>query len=93
MDIRNIQDKLRDHKELSQYEPEELNYLITSPMGKAYYEHPKETPSEKHWSDMIECKDCGKKYMRSRGTQHRRTKYHQVYEKMNKKLRDLLIND
>lgn len=45
-----------------------------------------------HWSDRLQCKICGKSYMRSTVSRHKKTKYHQMYEEMNNKLRNILID-
>lgn len=43
-------------------------------------------------NDKVECDVCGKVFTRSNRTVHNKTKYHQLYLKLNKKVRDVFIN-
>ncbi|AVL93343.1 hypothetical protein za3_3 [Zamilon virus] len=44
-----------------------------------------------HPNDVLICEFCGKTYTRSNRPKHRKTEVCQVYQKMNKKLRDIMI--
>lgn len=90
--IEDIQTNLKDQKGLSQYNVEELKY-VQKPLGKALYKHVGRPKSENkaHWNDKIICKICGGKFTRSARTGHDKTKVHQIYAKMNDKMRKLLI--
>lgn len=45
------------------------------------------------WSDRIKCDVCGKDFIRSRRCAHNKTKIHLAFEKMNKKLRKILLDN
>lgn len=78
-------------KPLAKYSVYELNE-VQKPIQKATFLHEDDKPKKKaHWSDIISCKECGKQYMRSSVSAHKKTQYHKIYEHMNKKLKKLLI--
>jgi hypothetical protein len=87
-----------NQKQIVDMTKEELNEL-RRPMAKAKYKHeqepkkrgrPKnEIPSQPN--DRITCSVCGKEYNRSGLTKHKKTKFHQDRDNLNKKLIKLLL--
>lgn len=99
MDIENI----KKVKSLAKADTEELK-KIKKPIGKAIYKQTElddnnnniknvSVKEGKLPTDIVECTICDKKYTRSNKTAHCGTKYHQLYMKMNKKLRQVLIDE
>lgn len=101
MDVKTMQDNLEEQIGLARYNVDELKYLKKSSVAKAIYTHkpkktgrPRKNEDEKtKWNDRIECTICGKTYIRSGATKHRRTEFHQAFEKMDEKLRNLTLED
>ena len=98
MQILKIQDRLNEGNGLSTYEVDELKYLDTSPIGKAIYQNKKGRPKvpeelKAKSSDRIKCEDCGKEYIRSNSTNHKKTKHHIIHDKMNKKLKKMMLDE
>lgn len=106
MNIRDIQNNLQKGKSLTQYNPEEIKYA-QKPVGKAFYKSgliendqeekidlsPKSKLNKKKSErDKIKCDICGIKYTRSNKYGHVRTKVHKLHEKMNSKLRKILLD-
>ncbi len=86
-----IQENIKE-KELINYNEDELKY-ITKPVGKAIYlgrGRPKKN-NKLHWSDIITCNICNKTFTRSARTAHNKTNHHQIYLKINEKLRKILV--
>ena len=44
------------------------------------------------WNDRVKCTICGKIVSRSNQSNHRKSNQHQIYLKMNEKIRKLLID-
>lgn len=84
-----IKKKLNEDKVLVDYDTEELKY-VQKPIGKAHFQS--EPKKKAHWSDRVKCEVCNKDFTRSARSQHKLTNHHKTYEKMNKKLRELLID-
>lgn len=75
---------------------EEFNYT-QKPLGKAIYKHsvgrPRKEPDEKTSpKDKIVCDICGRTFTRSGRTNHKRSQFHKAHEKINRKLKELLID-
>jgi|ERR1700759_5798595 len=100
MEFIKIQDNLKKGYGLNNYSIEELKYL-NKPLGKAIYTstiknkgRPRKNENEKcKPSDRIICEICNKEYTRSASFKHKSTQYHQLHERMNKKLRKVLLED
>jgi hypothetical protein len=96
MDVRKIQENIKEGKNLAEYDIDTLKY-IQKPIGKALYlnsstnEEEKEDKNKAKWNDKLKCKTCGKVTLRSNQSKHKKTKYHMAYENMNNKIRDLLL--
>jgi hypothetical protein len=95
MSYKNIHKKLKDDKNLVDYNVDELDYVM-KPLGSALYKkrgRPRMNDEDKALpSDKIKCPICSKLFTRSGRTGHNRTTYHRVHSDMNDKLRKLLIN-
>lgn len=81
-------------KELVLMDKDELKNIM-KPLEKAKYKHNVGRPKKElhtKWSDRITCKICGKEYMRSNSSSHKKTNHHKLHEQMNNKIRDILIN-
>lgn len=98
-DYLKIRKKLSEKKSLPLYEPEELKYL-DKPLGKAAYlgrktsindDERKRKGIKANWWDRIECNICGVEFTRSARSKHNRTKQHQIYKKIDKKMRKVLL--
>jgi len=89
-----IQKQVQKQKGLTQYSNEKLIY-IQKPIGKAIYkskERPKKSEENKaKWNDKVKCDRCGKEFIRSSRTTHNKTQYHKIFDKMNNKLQDFLL--
>ncbi|HLX52499.1 MAG TPA: hypothetical protein VKR58_01065 [Aquella sp.] len=94
MDYKKIREKLDKQNGLGLYDIDELNY-VQKPLGRAVYTKKKvgrpKSIKPTHWSDRIKCEVCGDEFTRSAGTLHRKTRHHQDFEKMNNKMRKILI--
>lgn len=94
--MEDIQQEVAKGKPVYKLTKEEFDYT-QKPVGKAIYKHsvgrPKKDADEKTSpKDRVECDICGKTYVRSSSTNHKRTQFHQAHVKINKKLQKLLIN-
>ncbi len=97
--IKELRDKLKNKKNLTTYDEEELKFLQTT-TGKALFNHkseeePKEKVQEKRkakWSDRIECDICGKVFTRSARSSHNITLFHRMKRDEHAKLKKLLID-
>jgi hypothetical protein len=97
MDKTKIQKNLNYGKALTLYDDDELRY-VQKPIGKAIYKNaigrPKKKEEDKaHPNDRLICDVCGNKFIRAHRSKHKKTKVHQAYEKMNKKIQKLLIEE
>ncbi len=99
--LRELRDSLREGMELCQYGAEEMKY-ITKPIGRAVYENayenkdivkPKKEKKKNNRFERIECELCGRVISKNNKAAHRKTRYHQAFEKMNKKLREFLLDE
>lgn len=96
MEIKDIQKSLKEQKGLALYDIDELKY-VQKPIGKALYTKKKigrpkkDNPSQ--WSDKIKCDVCGNEFIRSNRSNHNKTKQHQLYLKMNDKIKKLLVDN
>lgn len=93
MSIPEIQEKIKNNKSLAFYEKNELKY-VQKPLGKAIYKNNNNTKKNINCdpNDKIECPICKIIFSRSNRSKHNKTKIHQVYEKINIKLRDFIID-
>lgn len=99
MDIKEIQQNLKKGLSLTTYSEDELRY-VQKPIGKALYKstlqkrgRPRINKNDKcKPNDKVQCKICNKIYTRSGSTKHKKTQYHQLHEKMNIKLRKVLMD-
>lgn len=92
MEIREIQDRLREGNGLTSFSVEELKY-VQKPIGKQIYKNAiepviKEKPK---WDDKVTCKVCGAVTLRSNQSSHKNSKKHKLYEDINSKLRSVLL--
>lgn len=70
--------------------------MLQKPIGKATYNSAKGRPRKQikvNWNDKIKCSVCGELYTRSNSSRHKKTKIHQVYETLNKKLVKILLEN
>lgn len=94
-----VQKELRKGKPVYKLTKDEFDYT-QKPIGKAIYKHSVEMKKvgrpkkdiKASPKDRLECEICGKTYVRSSSTHHKRTQYHLAHVKINKKLRELLID-
>lgn len=99
MDIKEIQENLKKGLSLTTYSEDELRY-IQKPIGKALYNstlqkkgRPRKNENNKcKPTDKVKCKICGKIYIRCGSSRHKKTQYHQLHEKVNIKLRKILMD-
>lgn len=91
MNLNNIQDKIKYDKNICQYSVDEMRY-VQRPIGKALYVGRPATGSTAFPTDRIKCDICGKEFFRSGRANHKKTKYHLLYEGLNKKLTKILID-
>lgn len=91
IELQNIQDKIKEDKNICQYTVDEIMY-VQRPIGKALYAGRPATGSAAKATDRIKCEICGKEFYRSGRTNHKKTKHHILYEGLNKKLAKILIN-
>lgn len=100
--LRELRDSLREGREVCQYDAEEMKY-ITKPIGRAVYENAyenkdndigkeKKEKKKNNRFERIECELCGRIISKNNKAAHRKTRFHQAYEKMNKKLREFLLD-
>ncbi|HTO16891.1 MAG TPA: hypothetical protein VLZ83_14075 [Edaphocola sp.] len=94
--IMEVKNKLKEGNSIPLMSEEELKYT-QKPIGKAIYKRaigrPKKPDNEKaRPGDRVICEICGGNFKRSHRSAHNKTKIHKVYEDMNKKLVNLLIN-
>lgn len=71
----------------------ELNKM-TEPLEQAKYKHIRGRPIKEKklkWSDRITCKICGKTYLQSNSTWHKKSNFHKLHEKLNDKMREIFI--
>ncbi len=94
MAIDNFKKELLSEKNLLFCDDETLKYA-QKPIGKALLRgRPKKNDDEKSDpTDKITCEICAKVFVRSNRTNHKKTSYHQLYEKINRKMAKLIIND
>lgn len=74
---------------------EELKQLKNPIKRIKYDKNAKEAATTKknyneRYNEDMECETCGKVFKRKNRAAHRRTKYHQMYEEVNKRMRDFL---
>jgi len=87
------------NKPVLELDKDEFKYTQT-PIGGPLYKHnvkkggrPRvEDDKKKKPTDKIKCEVCGKEYIRSGATKHKRTVFHLERLRINKKLLDLLVN-
>jgi hypothetical protein len=93
MSIRTIQDNLRKGDPIGNYSTTELKYL-EKPLGKNIYKHATEEQQDeyKRYLDKVKCKVCGKITSRCNQSQHKKSQYHMAHERMNKKIREVLLD-
>lgn len=101
MDISDMKTEIKKKKGMSNLDPEIWNYC-RRPIGEAMFEHydkenkdekvDKTTMKYKHWSDIVKCATCGREYKRSNVSNHKKTKIHQAYEQINKKLNKFILD-
>lgn len=84
------------NKEVPEMTKEEYKYTQT-PIGNATYKHNIKkgrpiTNGKVSPKDRIICDICGKEYTRSGSAGHKKTVYHKERQRINKKLRELLMS-
>ena len=98
--IRDMQAKLKEGKEIIEYDVKVLDYA-RRPIGKALYNNNYEINKEiKRRKDLyiamskkIKCDLCGSSYRKSNKSYHIKTKKHQIYVKINDKFKRLLLDE
>lgn len=104
--IKQIQSDLSSVDNIIFADTETLKYA-TKPIGKAILrnkiedkrpiEHVVDSKGDTGFrckpSDRIICKKCGKEFVRSNRTAHKRTKMHQLYEQLGDKVTNLLLDN
>lgn len=94
MNIKEIQYKLSEGNGLALCDIDELKY-VQKPIGKGIYEFALDNKSKNkqkaNWNDKVKCKVCGSITLRSNQSEHKKSKKHLLYENINGKLRELLI--
>lgn len=85
--------KILEDKNVVNYTEEEIKYC-TTPIGNAIYNHRGRKRKEKKClpTDRVKCEMCGKEYTRSGKYNHDKTKVHQTYVKLNKKIASVLLS-
>lgn len=101
--INRIQENLKSGKSFSLLEVEDILYM-EKPLGKAMYvdslieqKRPigrprKEDEDKAKPNDILICNICGRTFIRSARSRHRKTKIHQAYEGINTKLAKVILN-
>jgi len=92
--IDNLKKKM-ETKQPIQMEKEELEFA-TKPIGKAHLLSQSDVKNEtvimKGKYKYIECNICGKLYCTNNSGKHRKTQYHKLHEKINNKLKKILLD-
>ncbi len=91
-----IQNKIEKDKSIVNYNTDELQYL-KKPIGKTLYLSSEIRPQliekkDKYFNDILLCNVCKKKYRRSYSGKHKKTKYHQLCEKISKNMINFIFN-
>ena len=92
-DYQEIQQKFKRNKIITDYEVEDYEYL-RKPIGKSLYKNAvieEDIKVKKLPSDRVDCEICGGNFRRSNRSAHKKTKKHQLYAKLNKKLTKMLV--
>ena len=80
--------EIKKQKSLPLYEVDTIKEII-KPIGRTIYNG--EIQNGSSWNDNVICKICGKRYKRSNVTNHKKTQWHKIHDKMNDKLKKLLL--
>jgi len=94
MQIKEIQDRLKEGNSIVTFNVDELKY-IRKPIGKQIFisalenENPKKEKAK--WNDKVKCKVCGSVTLRSNQGTHKKSKKHKLYEGINEKIRNVLV--
>ena len=94
--IQEIQDNIKSGQPLINYSAEEIKYIQT-PIGKGLYRYSEKKvgrpkiDNKKQWNDKIKCELCGKTMLRSNQSSHNKSQYHIAHEKINSKLRHIIL--
>jgi len=92
--MEDIKKNLEEKKSLPLCSAEELKFIGT-PIGKAIYTRkgrPKKDEADKaKWHDRVECKVCGKSFIRSGRTKHNKSQFHKAYLNIHEKMRILIL--
>jgi len=96
-DIDIIKAKLFEGKNVIHMDNDAIKYAMESPIGNSIYVDSltkvnKEPKKRAHWNDTVECKICGRNFTRSARSNHCKTQYHLLHQKMNDKLKNILLN-
>lgn len=106
MRSRELQEIMKNDKNIANYSDEALKYVQT-PIGKALYktEISTEIPEEKtskmgrpkkdnrvKWSDRMTCEICSRSILRSNQSSHKKSQYCMAHQRMNQKIRKMLLN-
>lgn len=94
--IQQSQNRLKSGVSIPLLDSEDLIYL-QKPIGRALYKNTLGRPRKREEDkakpgDIIICDVCGNKFIRSHRSSHKKTKVHQAYENMNRKLIKMLLN-
>lgn len=99
-----LQKKITKNKSVMKMDKQEVEYIRKSPIGAALYakaqeendisipKNVKDAPKEKyHWQQKVECRYCGVMINKGSYARHRKSKKCQIYQKMDTKIRDLVL--
>jgi hypothetical protein len=106
MDYIKAKKDIKTIKGLADQNADVWNY-VQKPIGKALYEHYNDEIEDEpiqqkdndeevkipKWKEKLQCKICKGIYQRSNYSKHKQTKVHQAYEKINKKLRKIMLEN
>jgi hypothetical protein len=90
--ISKLQKKISEDKNMINYDDDTLKY-VQKPIGKALFNNGKKVIRKNDPNEKMTCELCGKSYTRCNKVHHNKTQYHQLYEKINKKMMKLVLND
>jgi len=94
MDIKETKEIISSGKPIIDYDNNSLKY-VQKPLGKALYRgRPRKNEEDKGKpTDKIKCSLCGNSFTRSNRSHHNKTQRHLLYDKVNKKMAKLVIDD
>lgn len=94
MNYSKAQQELNSGINLLECDKETIKYT-QEPIGKAILRGRSKKPIEEKakGNDKIKCQTCGKEYFRYNSAAHKKTKYHQIHEKVEQKMREYILKE